>query len=479
MSFAKIKGYYGLFLFLIVILQTALGVVIYANIFGEFSDNPTRYLVGIYYYPWYDRQHWNIGFLRNKLNPPQLPALGLYNSRDINVIEKHIEWSAQYGIDFWAISYGEKAIRDDETIREYILKAKNINDIKFCIFYESGEILGWTEGKIRFDEKKKGKLISDFTRFSEVFFTHPSYLKIDGRPIVILYLTREYEGDYKGAITSLRNEMTKRGINIFLIADEVFWRPIKKERIALFDAITAYNIYEWPKKQHASYADQSTFFGDVFDLYKDYRNAAGKKVAFVPNIMPGYNDRGVRLREDHFVIPRIMNKDAPEGSFFEQSFKRLAFPLIDKKLNMIIITSWNEWHEDSQIEPVENSEATDKDISPSGSDYTGGYKYEAYGNTYLNVLRNSVLAAEGTIVNDKREPIAKASIGLIKKGKVMAKVSSNSVGHYSFSRLGLKPGIYELKISAKGFKPQTKRIVIAETKTIPIKVVDLQRETRP
>lgn len=31
----------------------------------------------------------------------------------------------------------------------------------------------------------------------------------------------------------------------------------------------------------------------------------------------------------------------------------LALSLLDPKLNMVMITSWNEWHEDTSIEPAQ------------------------------------------------------------------------------------------------------------------------------
>ena len=54
-----------------------------------------------------------------------------------------------------------------------------------------------------------------------------------------------------------------------------------------------------------------------------------------------------------------------------------------------MVTSWNEWHEDTQIEPVAAAPPTDKDDSDSKQDYTTGLEYEGYGMRYLDILKNA------------------------------------------------------------------------------------------
>jgi hypothetical protein len=56
--------------------------------------------------------------------------------------------------------------------------------------------------------------------------------------------------------------------------------------------------------------------------------------------------------------------------------------------NILMVTSFNEWHEDTQIEPTLGTVGTTNvDDSASGSDYTQGDYYSDYGYLYLDILR--------------------------------------------------------------------------------------------
>jgi hypothetical protein len=83
---------------------------------------------------------------------------------------------------------------------------------------------------------------------------------------------------------------------------------------------------------------------------------------FFPNAMPGFNDWGVRPQEKH---PRFY----PSPERF-RSFLDMALKYVDPRMPVLMVTSFNEWHEDTQVEP-------------SGK----------YGEAYLKVLHDATEAA--------------------------------------------------------------------------------------
>lgn len=357
---------------------------IYENVY------PSDKVVSVYYYSWWENTgytHWPDGYLGEKLHPPQPPYLGEYNSNSLDLIKQHLEWSQTYGIDNWICSWWGGQIWNEIDIIIRSLIATNVMQFNttFCLCYESAGLLKFQNDQIVFDDEDIAKLRSDFDYIATTYFSNPNYYRINNRPVVYFYLTRVFSGEYAQALQLLRQDMIARGYDIYIVGDEVYWDTPNQTRIAAFDAITAYNMHgPW---QYAGYPANTNFIDDVSAIYSQYSNVANSLgVDFIPNTMPGYNDRAVRLSANHYVIPPQFHPDSNNVSTFSQ-FTRMAINHVDSSINAIDINSFNEWHEGSQIEPAIVAAPTNTDISSSGQDYTLGFTYEGYGTKYLDIVR--------------------------------------------------------------------------------------------
>jgi len=365
---------------------------------GGQTAPPPNLLVGAHYYLWFPRRFQDGTYLRSKLLPSQKPLLGEYSSASPRVVEQHISWASAAGVDFFALDWWPDAPERNALVDQSYLAAPNLGDIRFCIFYELGA-LGYdeTRGMTPFDEGMVARFLSDMEQIAARYFGHPRYLRVSGRPVIILYVTRTATGRFAEAMSRFRQRMADLGQVPYVIGDEIFWEVAREDgqgrtdtpqpgRIALFDAITAYNLYDSANPRHTGYASASTFLDDSLDLYERYREAAGER-PLIPLALPGYNDRALRPQADHYAIPREWASGAGEGTFFAEWLQRFTLPLIDPRLPMMLVTSWNEWSEDTAIEPAAPAPPTAADRSRTGTSYTQGFLYEGYGTRYLETLR--------------------------------------------------------------------------------------------
>ncbi len=338
-------------------------------------------VVGTYYYPWYGPStNWR-HVMREHLVPAQTPKLGHYNSSDPAVISDHIAQTLHAGIDFWAVSWWGPGTPTDKNFLNAILKHPDAEKLKYAALYEATGRMG------RFGNPDYSKWIADLEYLRDNFFTHPNYLRIHGKPVVFVYLTREYFRN-KGA--DVLQETRQRFPDLYLVGDEVFGEGYQADWAKNFDAITAYDLYGQSVGRFGGTKKAVQFLANNYRHAREQANSVG--TAFMPTIAPGYNDTAVRQghpgRARHFTDI----KGSKEGDLFRAMIHDVALPNLDPKCdNIMMITSFNEWFEDSQIEATKGtSSSTSTDDSPDGRHFTGGDRYVDYGNLYLDILRDEV-----------------------------------------------------------------------------------------
>lgn len=339
-------------------------------------------MLGAYYYLWYGQPNipivgggvWDSGHTNQ-------PILGEYNSRDERVISQHIDWAKEAGLDFFIVNWDGKGSWTDITLKEHYLKNKKSSDIKFCIFYDSSLALNRISTRRLYEydfeepympEKTKGeKLLEDFDYLAEKYFNDSRYLKIDGKAVVFVYNVSSFRKIDK-YFDQLRKNMEKRGVELFLVADVVCWAGLtlsKKNlsflwttspreslktigralrRLSLksyekdfsikkyFRAVSGYNLYGENRI--------NDFLERLDRLYRQFKSyAKDNELLFIPNAMPGYDDRKLK-GTDRAVLKR------EKGDFYRKMFQ-IARKHADPECPMIAVTSFNEWHEGTEIEP--------------------------------------------------------------------------------------------------------------------------------
>jgi len=383
-----------------------------------------KLLVGAYYYQWFP-QNLAQGTLRAHLVPPQGPDPATDVSSDPRTAERAINQARKAGVDFFALDWwpqndwpgrtlAEKQSEDANT--NAFLRASNISKIKFCMFYETfGLDFTGNNESTAVNPDMEQEFDADMLSFAHRYFDNPSYLRIHGRPVVVLYLTRTLTGDVAGMMSGVRRLLAAHGYHPYFIGDEVYWRVTQQvlpasgpslttqpqvARIEQFDAVTAYTYYfgnnppqYGPTNDFSGYPGQTNIVADELALLDRYRQATGDRVPVIPDISPGHNDRGVRLSIDHPAQPRQWLPGAGPSSTLDHFFRQVALPSVDPRVPIIFVTAWNEWNEDTGVEPI-GGVATSRDDSASGSAYTQGYTYGGEGSSALAVLRHDITCAQ-------------------------------------------------------------------------------------
>jgi len=262
------------------------------------------------------------------------------------VISTHIDLATGHGIDFFLVSWwGPRYGQDgyiDANLQDHFLTNPLIKDIKFAITYESlGRLREHHEGtEPRIDLSDRFNiqtLLSDFD-YLEKYFQHPQYLKINGRLVIFLYLSRVYTGDIQGTIEKLRENH-----DLYLLGDQLYWQspydPHQQELMRLFDGITAYNIYTAVPEILENFEERvDQKYGEWYDVTQKLG------IDLFLNVIPGYDDTAYKFRSPNPVLAR-----SPER------FMRLLNIAL-KYCDKLIITSANEWHEYTGIFPTKEKD---------------------------------------------------------------------------------------------------------------------------
>jgi hypothetical protein len=296
------------------------------------------------YHPVYKAGDWkNIPFFES-------PALGRYGTDIPLTAETHITWAHQNSIDGFVIPWGEKGSQTDEHLHKGILAARNVENIKLIILYESMDRLGQhlkTDDDIDFGSRAAYETLADDFRNMREYFWHPSYFNVNGKPVVIMRSSRKFKSFGRDILSALRRDVN---VDVFFVGDECY--PLGNQSIPetarnglengerVFDAYSAMSMHE----------DQSVISGESALEYHHRVSmpvfeAWSSVVPFLPLITPKYNVYGSK------TLP------GTPGDFWTQlkDAQSLKYKSMSELIGTIfVIRSFNHWFEGSSIEPAKD-----------------------------------------------------------------------------------------------------------------------------
>ena len=338
------------------------------------------YLVGAYYFL---RSNRGNQYLRNQLQPPQPPQLGDYDGGDRDVISQHLEWSREANINLWVTGWRGPNSKEDSMIRNSIMKHKDLPGTKIALLYETHTRIGLN------GDTGLNNIYADVEFIAQTYFNDPNYLRIDRRPVLYLYLSRLlYKNRVLEQVLTLMRQAAadNGGHDIYIIGDQAFGAAPQPgtfySPFDLLDSVTSYDVYG--DIGRGGYAEQGGVMA-YNNKQKKWHDAAlaHRDCGFIPSVTPGFNG-GPR----HSPLSRKVHEAADFGSLFRRLLDN-ALDLADSSgSRMVMITSWNGFHDDTQIEPVKEATVTEQAV---GSYNQMQLDYQGYGKLYLNILRQTIM----------------------------------------------------------------------------------------
>jgi hypothetical protein len=334
------------------------------------ADGP--YIVAAHYYAWYggnQNPHWSDGVAHR-------PWLGYYYSGSPDVVRKQIDLAVRYGINVFAVGWTGINSPSEQKFKAGFLKAPNLNRIQFCMVYDSLSRLGGERGQALFidfnDAGVREKFIDDLVHIAKSYFSNPSYFRIQGRPVIKFYIARRFFGEFPSALAEARRQIRDLGYDPYLVADSLFYGRNDLYVISQFDAATAYNIYSDELRQDGitttgllARAARPWYWNFLYQLRNLRVEGRSEFVQVQPGVIPQFDARVARQTP---VALLAQNKQEVVEIF------KVAREIADASGSpkVIWITSWNEWHEGTAIEPT----------------VTGGAKYPGgnYGYDFLEAV---------------------------------------------------------------------------------------------
>ena len=287
-----------------------------------------------------------------------MPLLGEYDSADPTVIARHIDWATGYGINAFAISWcGETSTNpnspganpnDLPKLEGAFLQHRMLNQMKFFVLYENNDRLKiqnpddpsekWVEDLD--DPFNRDRLVSDFEYLTE-YFTHPSYLRVDGRPVMIFDYMASFRGDVRGVFRRVRDSVKADHHTEPYLVNDLAMRAYYPEEIINSSHPHIQQIVE--STDAIGYGTPYCYL--CYDLEEPYRlwHAAAVKYGkdYLPYSMPGFEPS-----------PNVLPNAQPVHRDPEVFRKLITHSIRYATRGMVGIKAFNEWYWGHQIEPA-------------------------------------------------------------------------------------------------------------------------------
>jgi hypothetical protein len=288
-----------------------------------------------FYYPWYhspngtsnEWDHWTNVTEDSIYDSANYPLHGAYDSSDENVIRSHFSIMKQAGIDgvivSWWGAYGPEAWALDSIFNlalEY--------NLDVSLYYESVRDLSQSE------------IIDELVYIFEEYSDYPAFMKNEGIPVVFVYAVPAFSRDPSFWV-EVREQVD------LLFGDHILLG--ETANLEYMDAFDGFHVYiQLGENMPEFYRRRALAFGKGTPVMSD--EEAFEKA---------FNGENIDLVIKPFMLTASPGFDTTSWGRYEpyvdrldgDSYRDYWMVINCVSPHCVLITSWNEWHEGTEIEP--------------------------------------------------------------------------------------------------------------------------------
>ena len=290
-----------------------------------------RPLFGVQYYCWYGdgigSVHWNDNPASGTVT--DMPQMGHYCSSRRVTIEQHLDMMQKTGLDFAILNlhidnYGLNR-SELATIENIFNLAEKLRSplsfaVQICVY-----------------DATKSYLLQALEVLRKICINRPNYLRFDAKPVLFVFWTGAFDG--QRSWLKLLQDKTEDYLRIACSLRTYDRRNEANRTFGLFHSWCLYSPLE--------IADSSKWT----TLWKQaYRNGSGTDAGpKVITVSPGYDDTSLQTPDRKRNPYRLIDRE--DGATYG---KMIDFALsLDTPPDMVVVSTFNEFHENTHIEPSE------------------------------------------------------------------------------------------------------------------------------
>jgi glycosyltransferase involved in cell wall biosynthesis len=292
-----------------------------------------RPLLGAHYYPWYgigdEVRHWNEN--TDYATVEDLPLQGPYSSDDEAIVARHLELAEQGELDYLVINLQVSETGLD--LRElravqclFDIAAKTAPDLSLCFM-------------VTCDKADSSSIDEALAWLEENYFEHPSYLRFDNRPVLWFFITESFIGHF--FYNYVRFDKATSNYHRIAASGFCFSKCLPKQYSEFFDGWSLYSPLQIADPAECERLWQSS--------YQEFKEIKTRDTLGVFTICPGFDDTGLTQALRKNTTYRKIERDETATYTKMQS----ACLALRNRPDLVIINSFNEFHENTHIEPSE------------------------------------------------------------------------------------------------------------------------------